>query len=160
MHRPPQSHGGVVQGAGDFKIRHRGKLQRQIFPGGAVLPDGSGGHDHVAPADLQVDAAAGPQTDQRVCPAFHKLLHGDGRTGPADARGADADLLAQQRPRIGGKLPVGRHEAGAVKISGDALAAARVAGQDHIPSDLALLQGRMHLLSFYKHGGSSSRKMA
>ena len=160
MDRSSQRDSGVVQGAGDFIIRHRGKLQRQIFLGGTVLTDGTGGHDHVSAPDLQVDTAAGAQTDQRIRSAFHQLLHSDGSTGPANACGADADLFAQQRPRIGGKLPVGRHEAGVVKIPGDALAAARVAGQDHIPSDIALLQGRMHLLSFYKHGGSSSRKMA
>ena len=134
-----QRPGCLYQCGGHLEVRHGGVLDRRVLPAGMLKADGAGGHHHVAAADIQVDAAAGAYAEECVRADVVQLLHGDGGGRPANAGGADGHLLPQQRAGVDGVLPVLRHEMGVVKQRGDLLAAARVAGQDHIAAYVALL---------------------
>ena len=153
-----QGPGGLHQSARHLEVRHRRELDGGVLPAGVLVPDGTGGHHHIAGLDLQGDAAAGAGAEEGVGPAFVELLHGDDGGGPADAGGAGGDFLALQRAGPDVELPVVRDLFGVVKQGGDGGDPARVAGQDavaaHVAGDAADVVLSLQMLhtftSFYK----------
>ena len=79
-----QPGGAVRQRPGDGKIGGGREFHRQIFAGGALLPDGGGGDHQIAPHHLVRHPAAGSHPDKCVRAAQHQLLQGNGRGGAAD----------------------------------------------------------------------------
>ena len=150
-----QRSGSLYQRGSHLKVGHRRILDGRILPAGVFKADRAGGHHHVAGAHVQVDAAAGAHPQKRVRADVVQLLHGDGGGRPADAGGTDGHLLPQQRAGIDGVLPVLRHETGVVEQCGDLLAAARIAGQDHIAAHVALHTVDVILLFQILHGLTS-----
>ena len=141
-----QGVGRFHQGAGHGKVRHGGELDGGVLTAGMLEADGAGGDDHIAGLDIQVDAAAGAHPDERIRAHGVELLHGDGGRGAADAGGADADLLPQQRAGVDGELPVGHHKMGVIQQGGNFLTAARVAGGDDVAAYVALHTVEVELL--------------
>ena len=119
-----------------------------------LKPDGAGGDHHLPAADVQIDTAAGAHADKRMRPQLVQFLHGNGRRGAADPRGANGHLLSQKRAGVDGVFPVGYYETGVVKMRGDGCAASGIAGQDTVATHVALSAADMELFFQLLHGGS------
>ena len=145
----------IHQGGKHLKIRHGWELDGGVLPAGALHAHRAGGHHDIAAGHLQLDAPAGAHPHKGVRTEIGQLLHGDGSGGPADAGGGDAHLLPQQRAGIGNILPVGHHVDGVFKIPGDLLAPPRVAGEQAVPSHVALLAVDVKLPFRTDHGRTS-----
>ena len=117
--------------------------------------DGSRRNDDIAGLDLQVDAAAGTDADERVRTDVVQLLHGDRSGRAADAGGADADLFAEERAGVDIILTVLGNMHRIVEQLCDGLAAARIAGQQAIAANIAFDTMDMKLLIKLLHGKSS-----
>ena len=126
------------EGGGHGKIGDGGPLDGGVLPAGALHTDGPGGHHHVTAAHRQVDPPAGAHPDEGVGAQVGQLLHGDGGGGAANAGGDHAHLLPQQRSGVCDILPVGPDMDRVVKVPGDGLTPARIAGQDTVSPHLAL----------------------
>ena len=148
------------QGGGHLEVRHGGELDGGVLLAGMLEPDGAGGDDHIAAADIQVDTAAGAHADEGIRADVVQLLHGDGGRRAADAGGAHGDLLPQQRAGIDGIFPVLGHKMGIVKQRGDLLAPAGIAGQDHIAAHVALYTADVKLLFQFLHNAPPSDNKA
>ena len=108
--------------------------------------DGSRRNDDIAGLNLQVDAAAGTDADERVRTDVVQLLHGDGSGRAADAGGADADLFAEERAGVDIILTILGNMHRIVEQLCDGLAAARIAGQQAIAANIAFDTMDMKLL--------------
>lgn len=149
-----QPGGAVRQRPGDGKIGGGREFHRQIFAGGALLPDGGGGDHQIAPHHLVRHPAAGSHPDEGMGPAFDQLLHTDGGGWAADPMGDHQHPTAGQVPRPRGVLPVAGHRLGAVQPAGDALHPARIPGQQDIARSLLRMQADMvHLFAVEIHQG-------
>ena len=146
-----QRRGAVREGPGHGKVGHGGIFDGGILPAGALHAHCAGGHDHIAALHVQPDAAAGADAEEGVYADLMQLLHGDGRRRPADAGADHADLLALQRARPGGELPVGMDKAAVVQQGGNALAAPRVAGQNAVSSRVPLTESDVVLYVPFRH---------
>ena len=127
--------------------------------------DGAGRNNHVARADVEIDAAAGADTDKRIRADVVQLLHRDGGRRPADARRADGHLLAEECAGIDGVFAVLRDKMRVVKMGGDGLAAAGIARQDAIPAhialhavDMELFVQLLHKIVSFKSGSTRERR--
>ena len=149
VQRQSQGPGRPGQAVGDLKVRHRGKFQRRVFPAGMLKANGAGGHHDVPRLHIQVDAAAGPGADKGIRTALVQLLHGNGRGGAADPRGAGGHFLSQQRAGPDIVFPVAGHLAGVVKQRRDGGHPSRIARQDTIASHVA--GGTGDVILFFKH---------
>ena len=109
-----------------------------VLPAGVLVPDGTGGHHHIAGLDLQGDAAAGAGAEEGVsAPHLWSSSMAMTAEGPPMPVGAGGDFLAQQRAGPDVELPVVRDLFGVVKQGGDGGDPARVAGQDAVAAHVA-----------------------
>ena len=142
----------LTQGIGHIKVGNGRILERRIFLRRVLKADGSRRNDDIAGLNLQVDAAAGTDADERVRTDVVQLLHGDGSGRAADAGGADADLLAEERTGVDIILTILGNMHRIVEQLCDGLAAARIAGQQAIAANIAFDTMDMELLIKLLHG--------
>ena len=116
-----------------------------------LIADGAGGNDNIAGLHVQIDAAAGADTDESIRTDVVQFFHCDGGRRAADAGRADADLFSQQRAGVDIEFTVLRDVLGVVKQCGDGLAAAGIAGQDAVAADIALYAMNMKLFFKFLH---------
>ena len=128
----------LTQGDGHIQIGNGGVFDGRVFHRGMLKADGAGGNDDIAGLHIQLDAAAGADTNKGIRADVVQFFHGDGRGRTADTGGADADLFAQQGAGVDIILTVLRHMHGIVKELGNGLAAARIAGQNAVAAHVAL----------------------
>ena len=132
---PVERLGRVGEGPGDREVGDGGEFEAGIFEGGAFGTDGAGRDDGVAGADVEVDAAAGADTNEGVGAEADELFDGDGRGGAADAGGADGNFLAAAGAGPDFKFALHAEFDGIFKVGGDGGATAWVANKNDIFAD-------------------------
>ena len=139
---------GLTQRKCNVDIRYGGILDRRVFLRGMFKADGAGGDDNIAGLHVQLNAAAGADTDEGIRADVVQLLHCDGGRRAADAGRADADLLSEQGAGVDIEFPILGDMFGIVKERSDGLAPAGIAGQDAVPANISFDTVNMEL--FFK----------
>ena len=155
MHVLSQVPGRLPQGQGQVQVRHCGKLDGGILHAGMLKTHRAGGYHDIPAAHLQGDAAAGTAAEEGIRPQVVQLLHGDGGGRPADARGADADLLPFQISGPDVVFPVLRHLGGTVEHLRHCGRPPGISGQNHIASHIPGTAANVKLFLHLLHMGSS-----
>ena len=136
---------GCFQGSGHIEVRHGRELHGGIFQGGVLIADCAGGNNHIPRQHIHGDATAGAHPDEGIGADGGQLLHGNGGRGAADAGGANAHLLAQQRAGVDVVLPVHAYMDRIIEVGSDGLAPARIAGQEYIPAHVPFFTANVKL---------------